>query len=47
MTLADASSDDVLGDWEEIDENCLKDIDNADSVKPDLKVYDLVLSHIY
>jgi len=40
MTLADASSDcDDLDSWEEIDENCLKDIDATDSVKPDLKVY--------
>lgn len=38
MTRADASSDDDLDSWEEIDGNCLKDFEKEGQLKSKIKV---------
>ena len=38
MTRADASSDDDLDSWEEIDGNCVKDLETESQTEPKAKV---------
>ena len=41
ITRADASSDDDLDGWEEIDGNCLKDFEKEGQLKPKIKVVEM------